>query len=115
MQKAITYCTIPISTRDGVADLTAAGMFNRIRLLSFCFFVRAFFHVQERLLGASEEALEEFFLALDEDLKAKNFSWTAKGKQAQLVVIYDFRFLFRPEKLAGEWQMFVFFLVLAPL
>jgi len=35
----------------------------------------------ERLLGASEEALEEFFLALDEDLKAKNFSWTAKGKQ----------------------------------
>lgn len=90
-----------------------AGMFNRIWLLTFCFCVRAFFHVQERLLGASEEALEEFFLALDEDLKAKNFSWTAKGKQAQLVVIYDFRFVFRPEKV--EWQMFVFFLILALL
>ena len=89
-----------------------SGWFNSGRNVSLS---ELSFHVQERLLGASEEALEEFFLALDEDLKAKNFSWTAKGKQAQLVVIFDSRFLFKPEKLAVEWQMFVFFLVLALL
>ena len=39
-------------------------------------------HAQERLLGVPEGSVEDFCLALDEELKAKNLSWTGKGEQA---------------------------------
>ena len=38
---------------------------------------------KERLLGVPEGAMEEFCLALDEELKAKCLSWTGKGEQAR--------------------------------
>ena len=63
-----------------------AFVWHLSNLSALCFIFLPSFHdwlFKERLLGVPEGAMEEFCLALDEELKVKCLSWTGKGEQAR--------------------------------